>query len=84
MFRSLSQKAVVVPSCVISTGRLVSNPTLRSVAWSFSSPFATVRRTLERTEREFLEDMTSWAIEISLRMSSREQVNFIVSSFSIF
>ena len=38
MFNNLSQKAVVVPSCTTSTGRLVSNPTFRSVAWSFNSP----------------------------------------------
>jgi hypothetical protein len=31
-------------------------------------------------EREFLEDMTSWAMEISFRMASREQTSFIFTS----
>ena len=78
---SLSQNAVVVPSSAASTGMEVSKPTFRSVAWRVSSPFATVSSTLERTESEFFEEMTSWAMEISLRISSREQVNFIISSF---
>ena len=82
MFSSLSQNAVAVPSVTTSTGMLVSKPTFRSVAWMTRAPRRAVSSTLESTLRELRDETTSWAIETSLSSASREQMIFIIASYS--
>jgi hypothetical protein len=62
------------------TGTWVSKLTFRSVALIVMLLFSTPRKMLDRMDIEFLEEIISWAMDISFSKTLRSQVNFMAFS----
>ena len=77
MLVNLSQKTVVAPSLITSTGILVSKATFISVARIVKLPSFAMSKTFERIDIAVLFVIISWAIAISLSKTSFVKVNFI-------
>ena len=70
------------PGILVSTATLVWKLTFKSVALIVSKLSLVSRRTLDRMEREFREEMISWAIEISFVSVSFSHEKCIDYSFN--